>query len=284
MEVDMTGFDAMREQASEGRLGLRQPRRQRQSGYARAAILSSFLALAVAPTSAQAQIFGMFGWSMPPGQVMHIIQSQGFRLAAPIYRNGRVYVADVMDEHGVRERLIVDAFSGDVLQTFVLGRPSETYDAERSAGAEPIDRGIPLTGAPQTIESQPLKPKAKARTSVTRRETSRIRSEPEARTPASDLPPSEVTKAPLPIQPSEPAVKNEPMKNEPAEASPTKGKTEPASEASPAPAPKAMPVEASPKQQAKAPAVNEMPVAPLDDAAGKKPNRSATDVPVAPLD
>jgi hypothetical protein len=218
MEVGMTGFNVRRELASEDRLQLKQLRR---SGFAVAATVTSFIALASVPTSAQAQIFGMFGWSMPPGQVMHMIRSQGFRLSGPFYRNGRVYVADVMDDRGVRQRLIVDAFSGEVLQAFVLGRPSETFGNERSARFEPLDRGpgpgaplpsapdagalqpsAPQIGAPQNIESLPLKPKAKMRTSVSKRETVRARPEPDARTPSSDLPPSEATKTPAPIQPT----------------------------------------------------------------------------------
>ncbi len=266
-----------REHVLECRPGVTRPWHGRR--IAMAATVSGLLALAVVPTPAQAQIFGMFGWSLGPGQVQHMIASQGFRLAGPLYRNGRVYVADVVDDRGVRERLIVDAFSGDVLQAFVIGRPTDLFGGERSARVEPLDRG-PL--AP--MDAQPLRPKAKPRTSVTKKETVRARPEPDVRAPSADLPPSEATKIPAPLQSNEPAVKNEPPKiSEPSKgeaAAPDKNRSAEPAIAEPVKAP-----EASPKQQAKAPTVNEMPVAPLDDAAGtKKPNRSATDVPVAPLD
>jgi hypothetical protein len=264
---------------SEGRPGLH--RRQRGRRIAVAASFSGFLALAIAPSAAQAQIFGMFGWSLPPGQVQHMIASQGFRLAGPLFRNGRVYVADVVDDRGVRQRLIVDAFSGEVLQAFVTGRPADLLDGERSARVDPLDRG-PLP----PIETQPLKPKGKPRTSMTKRETVRARPEPEVHAPSADLPPSEATKIPAPLQSNEPAVKTEPPRTtEPSEANaPDKSRSAEPAVAEPSPVPVRTP-EIAPKQQAKAPIVNEMPVAPLDDAAAaKKPNRSATDVPVAPLD
>jgi len=274
----MTDLFKGREGVSDGRPGRQRARHGRRIILA-AAVLGFFGSAAV-PTVAQAQIFGMFGWSLPPGQVQHMIASQGFRLAGPLYRNGRVYVADVVDDRGVRQRLIVDAFSGDVLQAFVTGRPADILGGERSARVDPIERG-PLP----PIDTQLLKPKVKPRTSMTKRETVHARPEPEIRAPSADLPPSEATKIPAPL-PTEPAVKNDPAKSsEPTDATTSdKSRSAEPVTAEPSPAPVKTP-EAAPKQQAKAPPVNEMPVAPLDDAASaKKANRSATDVPVAPLD
>jgi hypothetical protein len=279
MEVDMTDLFKGRGGVSEGRSGVKPLRCGHR--IAVAASFSGFLALAAMPTTAQAQIFGMFGWSLPPGQVQHMIASQGFRLAGPLFRNGRVYVVDVVDDRGVRQRLIIDAFSGDVLQAFVTGRPADLLGGERSARVDPLDRG-PLP----PIETQPLRPKAKPRANMTKRETVRARPEPEVHAPAADLPPSEATKIPAPLQSTEPAVKNEPPRtSEPSEANaPDRSRSTEPAVAEPSPAPVRTP-EAAAKQQAKTPVVNEMPVAPLDDAAvAKKPNRSATDVPVAPLD
>jgi hypothetical protein len=280
MEVDMAGLFMGGEHVSEGRPGIKWARQGRR--IAMAATVSGLLALAVVPTAAQAQIFGMFGWSLAPGQVQHMIASQGYRLAGPLYRNGRVYVADVVDDRGVRQRLIVDAFSGDVLQAFVTGRPADLFGGERSARVEPLDRGV----LPPT-DSQPVKPKPKARANISKRDTVRARPEPDVRAPSADLPPSEATKIPAPLQSNEPVKYEPPKASEPSKgevAAPDKSRSSEPAVAEPSPVPVKTP-EASAKQQAKAPVVNEMPVAPLDDAAAtKKPNRSATDVPVAPLD
>ena len=99
----MAEFDGEKEQSSAGqRAGGWSARRQLA-----AIAISSLIGIAAGPTVAQAQLFGMWGWSMRPGQVERIIQSQGFRLTGQIFRNGRVYVADVLDERGVR-RLVAN--------------------------------------------------------------------------------------------------------------------------------------------------------------------------------
>jgi hypothetical protein len=270
----MAEFDSEKEQSSAVPRAGRSPRRKALAALA----LSSFIGVAAVPQVAQAQLFGMWGWSMRPGQVERIIQSQGFRLTGPIYRNGRVYVADVLDERGVHQRLIVDAFTGDVLQAFVTGPRQSDYDNERNARAEPSDRGV---GA--GTEAQPVKPRSKSRTTVTKREILKSRPATDARAPAPELPtPSEASKSE--------SIKTESPKSEPATADIAPPKSEPARRE----AVKSEPVvpvepsraaEAQPKQTSKSGVAADMPVTPLDEgASAKKPAHSPTDVPVAPLD
>jgi hypothetical protein len=270
-EVEMAEFDGEKEQSMAGPRAGWSPRHRALAAIA----LSSFLGIVAVPTVAQAQLFGLWGWSMRPGQVERVIQSQGFRLTGPLYRNGRVYVADVLDERGVHQRLIVDAYTGDVLQAFVTGPRQSDYDNERSARAEPPDHGV--GAAP---DGQPVKPKSKSRTAVSKREI--LKSRP---APARELPPPSAVTAPAESVPAEP-MKTEPAKSEPATA---ESKTEPAKsepdKSDTAKAEPVVPAEPSRTPTGKSGIATEMPVTPLDENAGsKRPPHSPTDVPVAPLD
>jgi hypothetical protein len=71
-------------------------------------------------TPARAQ-FSWFGPSeASPQDVYDTIADNGFRLVGPLYRDGRVYVADVIDRRQRRERLIVSAESGQIVQRFFV--------------------------------------------------------------------------------------------------------------------------------------------------------------------
>ena len=109
-----------------------------------AAVLSLGLALglsvAVVPGVARAQVFGGWGgwdeggtWDgLSPQQVRRSIAQRGFRVLAPLRRNGSVFVADVVDGRGQRERLIVAAADAQILQRFLV---------DDGSGAAPIRRG-----------------------------------------------------------------------------------------------------------------------------------------------
>ena len=100
--------------------------------------------LAALPQSATAQVFGGWGgwgnggfWNnggnddgLQPRQVRRSIAEQGFRVVSPMRRNGSVFVADVLDRRGRRERLIVAAADAQILQRFYL-------DDSRGPGAVP---------------------------------------------------------------------------------------------------------------------------------------------------
>ena len=97
-------------------------------------VLGFGLGIAALPGVAEAQIFGNWGgwgnggaWGsgeapdgMPPRQVRRSIAEQGFRVLSPLRRNGSVFVADVLDRRGRRERLIVAAADAQILQRFYL--------------------------------------------------------------------------------------------------------------------------------------------------------------------
>ncbi len=136
-----------------------------------AAVLALGLGAAVLPGAAQAQFFGGWGgwdnggtWDgLPPQQVRRSIVERGFRVLAPLRRNGSVFVADVIDGRGRRERLIVAAADAQILQRFLIddgrgGDPGRGFDEDRSlvppadipeAGrrlARPVERDDPPSG------------------------------------------------------------------------------------------------------------------------------------------
>ncbi len=112
-----------------------------------AAVIGLGLGGALLPNAAQAQFFGGWGggwdggwgggggWGgMGAGQVYRSISERGYRLIAPLRRNGAVFVADVVDRRGRRERLIVAAADAEILQRFLLAAPSQM---PRNAVAQP---------------------------------------------------------------------------------------------------------------------------------------------------
>lgn len=133
-------------------------RRTGKSLPAAARVLALGLGLAAAslPQAARAQFFGGWGgwdsgggWDgMGPRQVRQSITEQGFRVLAPVRRNGNVFVADVIDPRGRRERLIVAAADAQILQRFYVddGRAPGGFgrgDGTGFAARDPdqVDRG-----------------------------------------------------------------------------------------------------------------------------------------------
>lgn len=123
---------------------------------ARVLALGLGLAAAALPQAARAQFFGGWGgwdnggaWDgMGPRQVRQSITEQGFRVLAPLRRNGNVFVADVIDPRGRRERLIVAAADAQILQRFYIddGRAPGGFgrgDGTGLAARDPdqVDRG-----------------------------------------------------------------------------------------------------------------------------------------------
>jgi hypothetical protein len=85
----------------------------------------------------RAQWFPPMG-AASPGEIAERLRAQGFALIGPLRRNDTVYLADVNAGAAGRERLVIDAWSGEVLQRFVTrprpGRPG-------AAGGFVIERG-----------------------------------------------------------------------------------------------------------------------------------------------
>ena len=63
-----------------------------------------------------------------PRQVMRILAEQGYRPTGQIFRNGDVFVVNVIDSDGMQQRVIVDAYQGDILQTHGIARPMPPED------------------------------------------------------------------------------------------------------------------------------------------------------------
>ncbi len=76
----------------------------------------------VAPARAQFLDDGGYApmYALGPYQVRMSLERRGFRVIAPLRRNGQVYVADVMDGMGRHERLIVAISDALILQRFVV--------------------------------------------------------------------------------------------------------------------------------------------------------------------
>jgi hypothetical protein len=55
---------------------------------------------------------------LAPAQVRSLLARQGLRLARPLQRNGRVYLADVRMRSGQTARLVIDGYYGQILQSF----------------------------------------------------------------------------------------------------------------------------------------------------------------------
>jgi hypothetical protein len=137
-------------------------------------------ALTVAP-EAQAQWLLPFG-AAPPGEIVQRLRAQGFVLAGPLYRRNSVYLADV---NGGRERLIIDAWSGEILQRFVVrhGQWRPGYGGEFAQPLPPGVVGPPptsefLTDRPARAFEERIRPKGKPKSTATSRQPAQ--SAPEA--------------------------------------------------------------------------------------------------------
>ena len=71
-----------------------------------------------APWSREAQWFPPIG-AASPHEIAERLRAEGFVLIGPLRRNDTVYLADVNAGPAGRERLVIDAWSGEVLQRFV---------------------------------------------------------------------------------------------------------------------------------------------------------------------
>jgi hypothetical protein len=115
---------------------------------ARAALAG--LAAFAAVSGANAQWFPPMG-AASPGEIAQRLRAQGFVLIGPLRRNETVYLADVDAGASGHERLVIDAWSGEVLQRFVA-RP-RTRNLGAAAGYT-IERGEfdspPPLGPPPT--------------------------------------------------------------------------------------------------------------------------------------
>ena len=107
-----------------------------------------------APRAALAAAFALIGagsagaqWlppvgAAPPGEIAQRLSASGYTLVGPLRRSQTVYLADVVGGPEGRERLVIDAWSGEILQRFVA-RPrgfvvqGGEFDTPRPLGPPP---------------------------------------------------------------------------------------------------------------------------------------------------
>ena len=110
--------------------------------------LGAVIGLAVVPT-ATAQWAPPWG-AAPPGEIERGLEAQGYVLTAPLMRRPGVYLADVSAGPAGRQRLIIDARSGQILERFP--NPGRTWGPAFAARDEAFgetqfgDAGQPLNG------------------------------------------------------------------------------------------------------------------------------------------
>lgn len=89
--------------------------------FGRAAVIAGSVAAALVALTPPAQ--AQFFWDHPrfsADDIARIAMQHGFHPLARPFRNDDVYLADVVNGRGRRERLVVNAESGEIVQRFVL--------------------------------------------------------------------------------------------------------------------------------------------------------------------
>lgn len=146
--------------------------------------MSFVLVLASAP--AQAQFLGYWGWRsgqireiVPPSFIYRRLRARGYRVLSALQRNGGVYLADVRDRRGHRQRLVIDAYSGAVLQSFVFGPPRPAVGIPGSRRSYREGPTYASRYPPEIIAPVPIEPRTiPAPTSRSRSNESRIKRKP----------------------------------------------------------------------------------------------------------
>jgi hypothetical protein len=115
--------------------------------------LGGFIAIASVP-AATAQ------WLRPwpavsPGDIEQRLEAQGYLLVAPLHRRPMVYLADVSAGPAGYQRLVIDAWSGVILQRFVVPprRWGPIYAMREGGFAEPLPPGA--AGPPGGFSTMP---------------------------------------------------------------------------------------------------------------------------------
>ena len=83
------------------------------------AAFAAVTAFALVPSAdAQWLTFG----AAPPGEIVERLRAEGYILIRPLERRDTIYLADVAGGPGGRERLVIDVWSGEILQRFAARR------------------------------------------------------------------------------------------------------------------------------------------------------------------
>ena len=255
-------------------------RRLRQL-LARAAFAAVTASALVPSADAQWLPFG----AAPPGEIVQRLQAEGYALIHPLERRDTVYLADVAGGPAGHERLVIDAWSGEIIQRFVVRRGGSVSEGGEFSEPPPLGPPPPRDfregnyGPSGGYEAQPkasgaYEAQPKARVKPRRAATARKGGEPRQTTPAAQpaepqnvgtgspggAPAAALPHAATPPTPAAPANPNpaEPAK---AETSPTNASSEPTKEAHPAAAASSNPPTSAGKPEKK---VNDVPVNPLE--------------------
>ena len=126
--------------------------------------------------SADAQWLLPFG-AAPPAEIVNRLRAEGYVLARPLERRDTVYLADVVRGPHGRERLVIDAWSGEISSGFSLA--AEGFAPEGGEYSEPPPLGPPPAGdfregdfgygPPGGSEAPPPKAKPRQRPAATAR-------------------------------------------------------------------------------------------------------------------
>ncbi|HEV3044428.1 MAG TPA: hypothetical protein VGY52_11210 [Roseiarcus sp.] len=221
--------------------------------------------LALSAPAAHAQFFNFFFRDgLQPVDIQSMLEDRGLELIAPLRRNGAVYVADVEGPRGGTMRLVIDANNGRIVQRFRIGSPR--FDANLGVPRPPVDMGgaepdqsAAFTGAPPAVitfgDQQGRAEDATGPNSlaVPREDGARPRARGQAKHKKIDL-------TPLAQPASAPAATGvKPPVHADAAASGADAKIAPAPAAAPPAAAPAAPAPSKAK-----PALNDVPVTPLD--------------------
>ncbi len=276
------------------------------------AAFAAAMAFALVP-SADAQWGSPFG-AAAPGEIVERLRAEGYVLIGPLRRRDTIYLADVAGGPAGRERLVIDAWSGEILQRFVARRGSGWpggYVPEGGEFNEPPPLGPPpardfregnygsgpgesLGGyeAPRGYEAPP-KAKARSRPAATARKGGESKQAAPAVEPrnAGIGNPGVAPTAAAPtgaVAPgtaaSPPAAAVAPSTAEPAkaESSPPNTASEPGKGAPPKS--EATPSSAATQAKETAPPARPAPANPPPTSAEKPGEKKVNDVPVNPLD
>jgi hypothetical protein len=107
--------------------------------FSRAPVAALVLAASLSQFGASpAKAQWLFNWDhgLQPMQVERMIEASGYRLTAPVMRNGAVYLANVLGRQNDRERLVIDARDGRLLQRYSAAAARRSYGADADEWAD----------------------------------------------------------------------------------------------------------------------------------------------------
>lgn len=90
---------------------------------------------------------------IPLSAIRQLVQMRGLRLIAAPRRKGRIYLAETEDGHGIRHRLVFDAYQGRVIEDTVLGPKRPLPSPYRTTLPKPPQR--PQTDQPSKTVLEP---------------------------------------------------------------------------------------------------------------------------------